>query len=252
MANRSLSDRLFSGVYPTGIVYADRARERGGDYERVAFLPFATLSLEVARGQEKHPLLPLIREDAARLQARRGQRYQVSSSGQYVVLGHAGRAAGRTPKPAKPRYLIDYTYDAENVTTQRDALKRAYAAVNNYEYELAGVLDRATGKYIYVAMHEESERGPRVYSIKGSNAHKWWREWITPPKGRSSGRSGVTGARLFDEALPLIESASVREWAKQNRSTFEEIGESSLERRPYDRDSARRFATYITIRAMEG
>lgn len=41
------NDRLFIGMYPEGIVYADRGREEHGDYMRVAFLPYSTLKLEV-------------------------------------------------------------------------------------------------------------------------------------------------------------------------------------------------------------
>lgn len=250
MANRSLSDRLFSGVYPTGIVYADRARSRGGDYERVAFLSFSTLELEVARGQEKSPLLPLVREDAARLQARRGQRYEVSASGQYVVLGH-GRLAGRS-EPA--RYLIDHTYEAvSGGSNLRDAKKFARDSVASYAHGIAGVLDRKTGKYVYIAKMVDDERGEKIIVMTDSAADKWWREWISSARGRSAGRtSGITGKQLFDEALPKIQSPSVRKWAESNRATFEQIGARSLEKRPYDRDSATRFATYITIRAMEG
>lgn len=42
-------DRLFSGVYPCGIVYADRYREKGGDYARLAFLPYDTLQLSMPK-----------------------------------------------------------------------------------------------------------------------------------------------------------------------------------------------------------
>lgn len=84
-ARRSLADRLFVGVYPAGISYADRSREEHGDYAKVAFLSFRTLELEVYK--PKSPLLALIRKDATKIAARRGEKYQVSSSGQYVILG---------------------------------------------------------------------------------------------------------------------------------------------------------------------
>ncbi len=84
-ANRSLLDRLSVGVYPTGISYADRAREEHGDYAKVAHLSFRTLELEVYK--PKSPLLPLIRKDAAKIIARRGERFETSASGQYVILG---------------------------------------------------------------------------------------------------------------------------------------------------------------------
>ena len=79
-------DRLFSGVYPCGIVYADRYREKGGDYARLAFLAYDTLQLRV---EDDCPveLRALIETDAAAIQAKRGQPYQVSTSGQTVMLG---------------------------------------------------------------------------------------------------------------------------------------------------------------------
>jgi len=80
-----LAERLFVGVFPEGIVYADRAKEEHGDYKKIAFLPFRTLRLDVYA--PKSPLLPLIRQDAARMQARRGQQFEVSASGQTVTLG---------------------------------------------------------------------------------------------------------------------------------------------------------------------
>lgn len=86
----SASARLFSGVYPTGIVYADKLRERSGDYMRVAFLPFDTLELEWAPGTHPPGLRKLIKADAAAIIARRGQAYPVSASGQTVTLGFGG------------------------------------------------------------------------------------------------------------------------------------------------------------------
>jgi len=81
------SGRLFIGTYPTGILYADRRRERHGDYLRLAFLPFRTLELE----WEKVPIPLALREEIARharsLQARRGEHYEVTTSGQTVLLG---------------------------------------------------------------------------------------------------------------------------------------------------------------------
>jgi len=84
---RGASERLFIGVYPTGIVYADRSREKHGDYARCGFLPFSTLVLELKSDCPK-ALRALIEKDAARLQARRGEQYQVSASGQTITLGH--------------------------------------------------------------------------------------------------------------------------------------------------------------------
>lgn len=80
-----MRDRLFIGIFPTGISYADRATEEHGDYAKVAFLSYESLELEIRR--PRSPLLPLIREDAARMQARRGEDFQVSTAGQTVRLG---------------------------------------------------------------------------------------------------------------------------------------------------------------------
>lgn len=84
-AARGLKDRYFSAVHATGIAYCDTATEENGDYLCVAFLPFRSLELEINR--ERHPLLPMIREDAAKFIARRGEHYPVSTCCGYVVLG---------------------------------------------------------------------------------------------------------------------------------------------------------------------
>ena len=83
----TLSDRWFSGIYPAGIVYADRAIEIDHDYKRVAFLPYATLELEIA--DPASPLLDRVKADAAAMQARRGEHFRISSCGQTVLLGAA-------------------------------------------------------------------------------------------------------------------------------------------------------------------
>lgn len=44
-----MDDRLFIGWYPGGIVYADRKRERHGDYAPLAFLAYDTLELSVEK-----------------------------------------------------------------------------------------------------------------------------------------------------------------------------------------------------------
>lgn len=80
-----LRSRLFAGVFPAGIGYCDTSKEEDGDFLSVAFLPFASLELDVRR--PRSPLLPLIREDAAKIIARRGEQYQVSTCGQTVLLG---------------------------------------------------------------------------------------------------------------------------------------------------------------------
>lgn len=80
-----LKSRLFAGVFPAGISWADKAHEENGDYKRVAFLSYETLKLDVHN--PRSPLLPMVREEAAKIQARRGEHFQVSTCGQTVLLG---------------------------------------------------------------------------------------------------------------------------------------------------------------------
>lgn len=83
--------RLFIGVFPAGLVYADRHREEHGDYVTLAFLPYATLKLEWRRASSNIPraLWNEIKEHAIGIQARRGEAFQVSATGQTVLLGSA-------------------------------------------------------------------------------------------------------------------------------------------------------------------
>jgi hypothetical protein len=98
MAKQQLrpEDRVFSGVFPTGISYADRTVEVGGDYKRLAFLPFSTLELEWHAKRVPADVRAYIVRDAAKIQARRGGDYRVSTAGQTVRLGGdmGGRAGG--------------------------------------------------------------------------------------------------------------------------------------------------------------
>jgi hypothetical protein len=79
-------DRLFIGTFPTGIVYADRRREEHGDYQRVAFLSYRSLKLEINSKAHKQ-LAKQAAEHAATIQARRGEQFQVSTCGQTITLG---------------------------------------------------------------------------------------------------------------------------------------------------------------------
>ena len=74
-------ERLFIGVYPCGIAYADRHYERNGDYARLAFLSYDTLELEI---EESCPsdLRKRITDDAAVLLAKQGHQYRTSTAGQ--------------------------------------------------------------------------------------------------------------------------------------------------------------------------
>lgn len=80
-------EKLFSGIFSTGIGYADRTREEHGDYKKLAFLSFRTLELEFY-GRVPADLKELILKDAGAIQARKGEQYQVSSSGQRITLGY--------------------------------------------------------------------------------------------------------------------------------------------------------------------
>lgn len=78
--------RLFAGVYPCGIVYADRWHEQSGDYKRLAFLSYSSLALEVER--ECPPdMRAEIERDAAKIQSRRGEQFQISTCNQTILLG---------------------------------------------------------------------------------------------------------------------------------------------------------------------
>lgn len=81
------SHRLFAGVYPCGIVYADRFVEEHGDYKRLAFLSYRTLELQWDAKSVPVDLRLQIEADAATIQAQRGQQYQISTCGQTVMLG---------------------------------------------------------------------------------------------------------------------------------------------------------------------
>lgn len=81
-----MNQRIFVGVYPAGIVYADRSREVKGDYSRLAFLPYDTLKLEI---EDSCPgeLEEEIKRDARTIQCQVGQHYRTSTTGNEVLLG---------------------------------------------------------------------------------------------------------------------------------------------------------------------
>ncbi len=88
MDTNEVRERLFSGIYPCGIVYADRKVEVAGDYKRLGFLSYATLKLDLATDCPAD-LRESIICDAAAIQAREGQRFRISSCDQFVMLGRA-------------------------------------------------------------------------------------------------------------------------------------------------------------------
>jgi hypothetical protein len=74
------------GIYPEGVVYADRTVEKQGDYKRLAFLDYATLTL-LLEDDCPPDLRSRIVADAATLQLRRGKHLAISWSGRTVLLG---------------------------------------------------------------------------------------------------------------------------------------------------------------------
>jgi hypothetical protein len=50
--------RLFIGVFPCGISYADRHHEEYGDYKALAFLPYESLTLEFRKWFRQLDLAP--------------------------------------------------------------------------------------------------------------------------------------------------------------------------------------------------
>ncbi|MAM39519.1 MAG: hypothetical protein CL949_13690 [Erythrobacter sp.] len=83
-----LDDRIFVGHFPTGICYADRKREKHGDWARLAILFYSDLRAEFE--PDCPPALrQQIAEHMATIQARRGEQYQISGSGQTIKLGYA-------------------------------------------------------------------------------------------------------------------------------------------------------------------
>lgn len=112
------ANRLFIGVFPAGIGYADRARTVTGDYARVGFLPFKTLVFEPARDADPK-LVAEARAHAAKIAARRGQPFEVSASGQTVILG---RSSGLSQMPF-------YSHDIRKLERIAAELRaRGYAA----------------------------------------------------------------------------------------------------------------------------
>ena len=99
-----ITPRLFCGVFPTGLVYADRHRERHGDYLRLAYLAFDSLELKI---EPKCPpeLAALIRPHAALYQNRRGEKFQISTCGQYVILGYRLRSTPPAESPLTSPHL---------------------------------------------------------------------------------------------------------------------------------------------------
>lgn len=83
----SIPANLFIGTFSTGIFYADKNRTAHGDYARCGAVYFSDLRIEVEPDCPNN-LRQIITEHAKSIQARAGQQYQISSSGQAVTLGY--------------------------------------------------------------------------------------------------------------------------------------------------------------------
>ena len=85
------TERLFCGVQPCALVYADRGREREGDYVRLASLPYHTLALEWEKGEPDKSVpasvIASIEADAKQMANRQGQRFQIAGN-LTITLGH--------------------------------------------------------------------------------------------------------------------------------------------------------------------
>jgi hypothetical protein len=79
-------ERLFIAIWCTGISYYDKAQIEDGQYKRVAFLDYHTLTLEW-HGAVSPTLAGEITADAATIQAKRAQSFQFGGPGQTIILG---------------------------------------------------------------------------------------------------------------------------------------------------------------------
>lgn len=75
--------RVFSGMYPCGIVYADRFVEEHGDYKRLAFLPYNGMVLQIEKDCPPE-LEKYIRNSIKQYEGK--TELQTSSSGQMTKL----------------------------------------------------------------------------------------------------------------------------------------------------------------------
>lgn len=83
-----LDERIFVGIFSTGIGYADRKREEHGDWKRLAMLFYSDLRAEIAPDCPPD-LRAQILAHMAPIQARRGEQFQISTAGQTITLGYA-------------------------------------------------------------------------------------------------------------------------------------------------------------------
>ena len=78
-------NRLFIGVYPCGLVYADRFVEENGDYKKIAFLSYRTLEVEYF-GKCPDDLKDRIERSVSKMLENKGKPFHISQS-QTIILG---------------------------------------------------------------------------------------------------------------------------------------------------------------------
>lgn len=100
----TLKDRLFIGMFPAALVYADRGIEEHGDYRRLASLSYDTLELSI--NDPRSALIPLVIEHARRYQARRGERISIAGN-MTALLGRTLKTDD--PIPPDREWLDRYT-----------------------------------------------------------------------------------------------------------------------------------------------
>lgn len=133
--------RLFIGVYPCGLVYADRFVEVNGDYKRLAFLSYSTLQLELEKDCP-WDLADQIKRDAAAMQAKAGHQFPISTCNQTVTLGTAQKKDRFTvtlSSVGNPDYQ-QYAPISNEETVICDSLDAAAAECRRYieEWDLGG------------------------------------------------------------------------------------------------------------------
>ena len=79
-------ERLFIGVYTTGLSYSDKGVEEHGDYKKLGYFNYASLKLDIEKDCPPQ-MAALILDDANRMQKQAGQLFNTSSIGNPVLLG---------------------------------------------------------------------------------------------------------------------------------------------------------------------
>jgi hypothetical protein len=182
---------LFIGTMATGISYADRSREKHGDYMTIARLPFSTLKLEWSPGRHSQALRDLVAEHAAKIIAREGEEYPVSSSGQTITLGHGKRRTSHLGKALKATGRGSWKKSDYNQPSQRPfAAKKA-----GYE-----VLE--TG-------NAEARVGPTGHR-SGMGDDYEWSIWIGPASSRTIHDASVEPTRAAAKRIAEQKLAALR------------------------------------------